>query len=196
MDRSLIPNSQRDYFNSNATREEFETLFRRFCFDHLHNLYYDASKYKRAHRDIETYEAKKKEFTQKDSTSSFIDEKDRMKAQSELAEAEKRAKTGKKTIENIDAKTEPKTPASTVIQTIQKKFDKPKETEDEAQTAQSRSNDRPAGQGSGQFLPSTFSKLSQKEQRLMAKVLSVISRSCPDKAMREAIIDAIKKELD
>ena len=50
---NLIPNSQRNYFNENPTRVEFEDLLRSYFYDVLHKLYYDANRIKNLYKKQE-----------------------------------------------------------------------------------------------------------------------------------------------
>ena len=75
IDKDLIPNSQRDYFNENALRVEFEDQLRIYFYDVLHKLYNDANKIKNAYKRQEEYVSQVVEFNRKTNENGFIDRK-------------------------------------------------------------------------------------------------------------------------
>lgn len=91
VDKGLIPNSQRDYFNENEKRIEFEDSLRIYFYDDLHKLYYDANFIKNAFKRQEIYFSKYNEFTKKSLESSFINDEDKNKLQYEVEKAKKDA---------------------------------------------------------------------------------------------------------
>ena len=75
VNKDLIPNSQRDYFNENETRVVFEDLLRVYFYDVLHKIYYDANKIKNAYKRQEDYISKVQEFEKKTKENGFVDMK-------------------------------------------------------------------------------------------------------------------------
>ncbi|MDD2503860.1 MAG: ATP-binding protein [Clostridia bacterium] len=75
IDKGLIPNSQRDYFNENTVRLEFERELRKYFNEELHKIYHFGSAINSAYKKIESYEKKQAEFTKKISDVAFVDGK-------------------------------------------------------------------------------------------------------------------------
>ena len=77
VNKQLVPNSQRNYFNENEARVEFENALRIYFFDVLHKLYYEANRVKNDYKRQEEYIAKVAEYQQKEKENGFIDEQER-----------------------------------------------------------------------------------------------------------------------
>ena len=93
---SLIPNSQRSYFNENSERMEFEHKLKDYFNNSLYHLYYDGSDINSLIKKINDYEEQNVGFSKKDREGSFLttEERDREKAdlESKKEEAEKAEK--------------------------------------------------------------------------------------------------------
>lgn len=87
--KQLVPNSQRNYFNENEARVEFENALRIYFFDVLHKLYYEANRVKNDYKRQEEYIAKVAEYQQKEKENGFIDEQERQKLQFDIEKAKK-----------------------------------------------------------------------------------------------------------
>lgn len=87
--KNLIPNSQRDYFNENETRVLFEDLLRKYFFDVLHKLYYEANRVKNDYKRQEEYLTKVAEYKKKEQEQGFVNEEERQKLQFDIVKAEK-----------------------------------------------------------------------------------------------------------
>ena len=91
VNKQLVPNSQRNYFNENEARVEFENALRIYFFDVLHKLYYEANRVKNDYKRQEEYIAKVAEYQQKEKENGFIDEQERQKLQFDIEKAKKSA---------------------------------------------------------------------------------------------------------
>ena len=81
VDKGLIPNSQRNYFNENESRVIFEDALRVYFYDELHKIYNKANDVKNAHKKLTTYIEKSKEFEEKKKNGGFVSEKAKLKLQ-------------------------------------------------------------------------------------------------------------------
>ncbi len=189
VDRHLIPNSQRDYFNENQARVDFEVLAKRFFYDTLHQMYHRASDMNNAYKRQEEYVEKHNEFVEKVKNNGFIDEEDRTRLQTEVEEARKKSEDAQRKIERLKEK-DADTPVTTVYKTIERHFDakKPELTiENDSETSDDKS-------GKGGYISSGFSKLTRKERKLVSTILNIITQNAP-KEVAEKIVEEIKKEL-
>lgn len=188
VDRRLIPNSQRDYFNENQARVDFEVLATRFFYDTLHQMYHRASDMNNAYKRQEEYVEKHNEFVEKSKSNGFINEEDRKKLQSEVEEAQKKAEEAKKKIERMKEK-DADSPVTSVYRTIEKHFDAKKPTlvtEEQADTEEKKGKDG--------YISSEFPQLNRKERKLVSTIMSIIAQNAP-KEIAAKIIEEIRKEL-
>lgn len=103
VDSNLIPNSQRDYFNENPTRAEFEHKLSNYFIKELHRLYYDGSAINSAYKKIEIYGNKKRDFEANEDENKFIDTEHRECDQLALTESQKVAEAAFQKIEKMKA---------------------------------------------------------------------------------------------
>jgi molecular chaperone HtpG len=101
----LIPNSQRDYFNENPTRQDFQNVLEEYFRDELQRVYKNASIVNSGTKKISTYEAKKTEFTSKEKSGKFVNEKQMEAERVKLEELREKAEKAQKEIEKIEEKT-------------------------------------------------------------------------------------------
>lgn len=190
IDKGLIPNSQRNYFNENETRILFEDLLRAYFFDVLHRLYYDANKIKNAYKRQEEYIAKADEFSKKAEDNGFVNEEERQKLQYDVEKAKKEAEDARKQLKKYDDVSSD-SPIAEVHKSISKKYDSEQlktkaEATDIPDTVQGSKKDT--------FVTSKMSKLSRGERKLVSKILTIITEVAP-KDVSEKIIERIKEEL-
>ncbi len=119
VDKELIPNSQRDYFNETQTRVVFEDMLRSFFYDQLHKLYHVANDTKSNYKKMQAY-ADAVQKLQEKRQSGFVDKKEQTKMESDLEEASKKKDAAKKKIERI--KDIPDTGQLTAEQKVQKEI--------------------------------------------------------------------------
>ena len=190
VDKRLIPNSQRNYFNENETRIVFENLLRNYFFDVLHKLYYDANKIKNAYKRQEDYLTIVNEFSKKTDENGFVNEDERQKLQFDMEKAKKDAEDARRQLKKYDdASTD--SPIAEVHKSISKKFDSERlkskaESTDIPDPVQESKKDT--------FVTSKMSKLSRGERKLVSKILTIITEVAP-KEISERIIERIKEEL-
>ena len=188
VDSGLIPNSQRDYFNENSARVEFEQQIGIFFRDTLHQMYHRASDMNNAYKRQEEYVEKQNEFNEKVRNNGFIDEEDKVRLQTEVTEAQKKAEDAQKKIERLKEK-DSDSPVTSVYKTIEKHYEKQKPT---VKLEEPTPDDN--GKDKGGFISSGLSKLSRKERKLVSTIMSIISKHAP-REVAEVIIQEIQKEL-
>lgn len=72
--KDLIPNSQRDYFNENTARMEFEKEMRQYFNGELSKIYHEGSAINSAFNKIDSYKKKKAELQKKRERGDFVDQ--------------------------------------------------------------------------------------------------------------------------
>ena len=188
--KDLIPNSQRDYFNENVTRMEFEREMRQYFNGELSKIYYEGSAINSAFSKIDSYKKKEAELQEKKERGDFVDENH---FQSALAEVEKAKETAKRAANEIEKKktkteNEPNSVVGQVITRIEKergqretvKIKKPiKESKQSALT--SRRVDK-------------LSAYNKSERKLISKIFGIIVAATDEKTA-ERIIRKIEDEL-
>lgn len=187
---TLIPNSQRDYFNENETRVLFEDLLREYFYDVLHKLYYEANRVKNDYKRQEEYLSKVAEYQKKEKEQGFISEDERRKLQFDIDKAKKNAEEARKRLDRID-NSDSTSPLSVVRKSIGQKYESDK-LKKKAETTTVVINDNDKKKKS--FITSGMSKLSRNERKLVSKILSIITDIAP-KDIAEQIIDKIKEEM-
>ncbi len=190
----LIPNSQRNNFNETETRVEFENLLSIYFHDTLHKLYYGANEIKNVFRRQEELVEKVTEFKTKLDTNSFVDEPSKAKLQSEIERAKAEADKASKRLAKYDDVDET-SPIAEVKKRISEKFNASELTEKVVSTdVQEVVEQEPSGKKGGDFVASSFSKLSRNERKLVSKVMSIITSNAP-KEVAEDLIEKIKEEF-
>ena len=187
VNKSLIPNSQRDYFNENEARVMFEDALRIYFFDTLHKLYTEANKIKNALKHQQDYLDKVDEFEKK-SEDGFIDEDAKHKLQIEIEESRKKAEEGRKQLEKYKD-SDSLTPISEVHQRITTKFNAG-ELEKKAERTKPPEDDPKKVT----YTTQKFSKLTRNERKIVSKIMSIVTDEASDDVAKR-IIDRIKEEL-
>lgn len=190
VDKALIPNSQRDYFNENEKRMEFEDSLRSYFYDDLHKLYYDANRIKNALKHQDIYLSKCNEFKKKSLEGSFISDEDKNKLQYEIEKAKKGADEANKQL-NKFKEIETLLPISKVRRNLENKYKK--EHEDKTILVQKPLSDEFANKKDN-FITSKMSTLSRTERKLVSKILTIITDNAPSD-IAEKIINKIKEEI-
>lgn len=186
--KNLIPNSQRDYFNENETRVLFEDLLRKYFFDVLHKLYYEANRVKNDYKRQEEYLTKVAEYKKKEQEQGFVNEEERQKLQFDIDKAKKNAEEARKRLDKIDTG-DANSPMSEVRKSISQKYGAEKLKKEAERAEISIEDDKKK-----KFVTSGMSKLSRSERKIVSKILSIITEIAP-KDIAEQIIEKIKEEL-
>ncbi len=188
VDRQLVPNSQRDYFNENEARVLFEDSLRVYFFDVLHKLYYEANRVKNDYKRQEEYLAIVSEY-QKKEQSGFVNDEERQKLQFDIEKAKRSAEEARKRLDKLD-NDDTSSPITEVRKSIGRKYeaDKLKKKAEEVTVTPKTEEKKKT------FVTDSLSKLSRSERKLVSKILTIITDVAP-KEIAEQIIDKIKEEM-
>ncbi len=188
VDSQLVPNSQRDYFNENESRVEFENALRVYFFDVLHKLYYEANRVKNDYRRQEEYIERVEEFSRKRETG-FVDDEEQRRLQVELEKARSEAEEARKRLERTST-TDESSPITDVRTRIGTKFDATR-----LQKTVSETPPPPSSEGKKRtYVTDGMSKLSRNERKLVSKILTIINSVAPPDIATQ-IIEKIKEEM-
>lgn len=186
VNKDLIPNSQRDYFNENTARAEFEREVRKYFNEELHKIYYDGSAVNSAYKKIDTYEKKEAEFKEKETAGGFVDEEHRERELEIVLESKKEAETAQERIERMKDKADDL--MQKVIRRIEVERPKPVitvvppvNTDPHEEVKPPRRTDR-------------LSQYSRRERKLISKIFSIIL-TATDSETAERIISRIEEGL-
>lgn len=195
--KSLIPNSQRDYFNENKGRIAFEQCIRRYFNDELTRLYRDGSEINSAYDKINAYEKKATEFEQKQKNGDFVDEDHKQKEAQAVEKAKENAEKAKNNIEKKKQKIDqdPSNPANRIISRIEAERKKQEEEEKKNAKSQSKKIDDKAKKAdkAGRRVD-RLTSLQRRDRKLISKIFSIIYAST-DKETAEKIITKIEDEF-
>ncbi len=178
VDKNLIPNSQRDYFNENETRIEFEDALRIYFYDELHKLYYNASAIKSNFKHIDQYEEKRREFAKGE----FINPEQKQKYEDELEKSRQEAEKARKKLEKYSE--EGDDPISIIYKIHKRKYSKSKENTPAHQQTEKT-----------QYTTQKLSKLSRTERKTVSTILAIIKEETTQEIferIQQRIIDALK----
>lgn len=187
VDKDLIPNSQRDYFNENRARAKFERELRKYFNEELHKIYYDGSAINSAYKKIDTYKKKEAEFKEKETAGGFVDEAHRERELQVVLNSKKEAETAQVRIEKMKDK------ADDLMQKIIRRIEverpkpvitvviPPTDTDPPEETKPPRRTDK-------------LSQYSRSERKLISKIFSIILTTT-DNETAEKIISRIEEGL-
>lgn len=190
--KDLIPNSQRDYFNENETRNQFERELKGYFNDELKSIYYGGSAINSAFDKIEKFVKKEAEFKEKEAKGEFVDTAHREAELAEIKKAKSMAEEAKKEIENKKKKTDKKdnNVMGRVIERI--------ETERTQKTSMTISEKPPepitTKDMKTPWRTDKLSTYSKKERKLISKIFGIIVSST-NRETAESIIQKIEDGL-
>lgn len=189
IDKNLIPNSQRDYFNENEARVHFERELRRYFNEELQKLYYTGSAINSAYKKIDQYKKKESEFKEKETTGGFIDEEHRERELNEVLTSKKAAESAIGRIEKAKEKADGLT--QKVINRIE--VDRPKLPVNKITVPPKNDDDDPE---KPKILrrADRLSQFNKAERKLISKIFSIIANATDCKSA-EVIISRIEEGL-
>ena len=190
VDENLIPNSQRDYFNENETREAFEFALRDYFYTVLHKLYNAANKIKNAYKRQVEYVEKVKELKQKTEKGYFISEEDKQKMQLSVEHARTEAKKAISQLYKYEDLNE-SSPLAEVHKRIGEKYDAKNLGLKVVKTEIPKEEEIPRKKI---YITSDMSTLSRNERKLVSKILIIIADVAP-KEIAEEVIKRIREEI-
>ena len=186
IDKDLIPNSQRDYFNENPARAVFERELKKYFNDELKRIYYDGSAINSSYKKIESYEKKEADFCVKETAGFFVNKEHHERELNAVLVAKKVAETEQIKIERIKDKADPV--MQQVINRIEVTRPKPAVTmttpppdmgSPDDDTKPTRRTDR-------------LSQYSKSERKLISKIFSIIF-TATDNDNAEYIVSKIEE---
>lgn len=191
LSKDLIPNSQRDYFNENSARAEFEREMRCYFNGELYKIYYDGSAINSAFNKIDLYEKKEAELQEKQNKGDFVNDSH---FQTALAEVEKAKEAAKKAAIDIEKKKQRAADESidVVTQVITRI-----ETERAQREQDKKQETPPKGRKKKTVAGLRVDKLSaynKNERKLISKIFGIIL-SATDNETAEMIIRKIEDGL-
>lgn len=192
IDKNLIPNSQRDYFNQNVSREEFENALKLY-FNDLYKTYHYASSLNSGYKKIERFETLQAEFVETARTG-FAGIEHRETKEIELKEAEQAARKAQKEIEKMVEKAATGAPLlDTVAKIIQKKRASNR-SEPKQDLSTSITDDVNDTHKKPTWRVDKLTRLSKQERKLVGRIFDVIF-SATDNETAESIVVKIEEAL-
>ena len=189
--KDLIPNSQRNYFNENVPRNDFERQIRRYFNGELQNIYYEGSAINSAYSKIDSYQKKEIEISEKQLRGDYVDKQHLASARTELAKAKE---TADKAVADIKKK---KHKAADNKNTVVSKLILRIEKEREEQAAEIPAKEKPESsqiQHQTGYRADKLSAYNKHERKLISKIYGIIL-SATDKKTAEMIIKKIEDNL-
>lgn len=186
VNNDLIPNSQRDYFNENPMRHEFECQLKEYFYKELHRIYHDGSILNSAYKKIDNHSKKESEFRQKQSEGIFIDSSHREQELDRIEEAKKEAKDAQKRINRI------KNSAASLVQEVITQIEKERSVADANSSLCINQPD--VNNKKHPRRTDKLSKYNKNERKLISKIFSIIV-SVTDDENAEFIISKIEEGL-
>lgn len=203
VDKNLIPNSQRDYFNENNERNILENELKSFFYQKLHKLYHRANKVKNLFKKIDDYNDIYNKIQIKHAKG-FIDTDEEKKLESELAEAEKARNDAQKNIDRIFSSNPPNSEESAevwVINKLKEEFEQKKISESSSTQAHETTSktvkptiSQRSTENKLKYFTDNLLKLDKKQRKLLSQVLKIVN-SLVSEEVAEKIKDAITEEF-
>lgn len=190
IDKSLVPNARRDYFNPTPATKQFEDAVHDFFYAELFELYHYASKVRSAQKTISSFQKKEEEFKEKSSNAGFIDSDERENAKKELEEERQKAERASREINNRKKDTETNDVYNRVFNAIEKAYKEEHSTKSKEESKPQKEEEENAQK----YLTQALSKFGKKEQKLISRIYSIIKTMLP-KDMAEMVIKKIQEEL-
>jgi len=190
--RELIPNSQRNYFNENPARAEFERVLKKFFNDELHKTYYTGSSVNSACKKFQSYERLAAEFEHKEASGLFVDSEHRER---ELAIVDELRTEADKARQQID-KLREKCAASDLVKAVLDRVEKiPARPIDGRLPCDGRvaTAEEPSDKPKMQRRVDRLSKLNKAERKLVSRIFNLITKAT-DRDTADKIICAIEEE--
>jgi len=202
VDPDLIPNSQRDYFNENPARFEFEIKLRMFFAEELHRIYHSGSTLNANYKKIDMYEQKRSEFKAKAAAGNFIDDIHREREYEVVLKAKEEAETAMEKIERLKNKASDSAILPQVIKRIEDDRRKPvppptqpdsplppKDAKHENVCGNEKEKSNTIGRRVDKL-----TQYSRKERKLISRIWSIII-TATDSETAEMLISKIEEAL-
>jgi len=197
VDKNLIPNSQRNYFNETPARINLEEQLRVFFYDELHRLYHVANETKNHYRKLEAYNDAVAKLQEKHAKG-FVDKKEQSRMEATVEDARKKKDAAKKKLEKtVETLTTSSTltPEQRVQKEIQYKFEK-KNVSSATQKAEKKETEivEQKDEKKSKYFTDGLSKLDKSKRKLVGQIMGIVSQIAPEN-IAEEIQAAIEKEF-
>ena len=210
IDKNLIPNARRDYFNINETLREFEKALIPILNGEAYSLYHYANKVKISFRKQYDIIEKENEFNLKVQQGEFFDKNDEINAKKELEKEEENLSSLTNSIDKLENKYKENNLYNKVFNLIKEDFQKKdiesnaakfsqqntiktdsiskNDNENNTHTEQEKSNKKK------KYKAQELSKYNKREQKLITRIYNKI-RKVLAKDMAEDLINKIQEDL-
>ncbi len=190
MSRDLIPNAQRDYFNENPARKDFEHYLKDYFDEVLHKVYHDGSAINSAYKKRDDAKEKSDSFEKKKKDGYFVDKEHERKAEEELKKAKQEADKARQFLEKKQSSGE------SIIRKIinRKEKEREKEQNDFLPPVHDQLQDDQDTNKKQKHRTDELSAYSKNERKLIGRIYSIIMKSI-DEQTATIIIDKIQEEL-
>lgn len=188
LDKNLIPNSHRNYFNENPVCKVFERELQKYFNDELKKIYYDGSAINSSYKKIETYEKKEAEFKAKEAACLFVDKEHRERELSAVLETKKIAEAEQAKIKRMKDKANP------LMQKVIKRIEDTRPKPVISVTTPPQNPESPEEDPKPPRRTDRLSQYSKKERKLISKIFSIIFAST-DSDIAEYIVSKIEEGL-
>lgn len=188
VDKNLIPNARRDYFNPNPAAKQFEDVLHNFFYSELYDLYHYASKVRSAQKTVTNFQKKEEEYKEKLSNAGFIDSDEKEAAEKEIEEERTKLVKAQREIENRKKDADGNEIYHRVFTEIEKTYKKTEVAP--AETKKQQGNE----EKNNKYLTQSLSKYGKKEQKLIARIYNIIKMMLP-RDMADMVIKKIQEEL-
>lgn len=197
VDKNLIPNSQRNYFNETSARIKLEEQLRIFFYEKLHRLYHIANETKNHYKKLEAFSEAVERYQAKNDKG-FVDETEQARMEAVVAEARKKKDIAKKKLEKtlkVLPATGELTPEQRVQQEIQHTYEK-KNVEETTKKAEKRETEivNKQEEKKPKYFTDNLSKLDKSKRKLVGQIMGIVSQIAPENIADE-IKAAIEKEF-
>jgi len=191
--KNLIPNSQRDYFNENSTRLEFERELRRYFNGDLYKIYYEGSAINSAYSKIDSYEKKEAELQEKKRKGDFVNDSH---YESALADVERARESAQKAADDIEKKKQKaahdsESDSAAVVSQVISRLEKERKQRESAAPPKPPEKKRKSPETKRVDKLSAYTK---NEKKLISKIFGIILTATDDKTA-EMIIRKIEDGL-
>lgn len=197
VDKNLIPNSQRNYFNETPARIKLEEQLKVFFYEELHRLYHVANDTKNHYKKLEVYNGAVAKWEEKQ-TKGFTDKQEQARIEATVEEARKKKDAAKKKLEKTVralSTSSSLTAEQRVQKEIQCKFEK-KNVPTATQNAEKKETEivNKKEKKETKYFSENLSKLDKSKRKLVGQIMRIVSQIAPED-IAEKIQAAIEKEF-
>lgn len=189
--KDLIPNSQRDYFNENVMRADFERMLRRYFKEVLTKVYYGGSDANSSFKKIDDFAKKEIEHRAKTDNNDYVDSEHEAQAYKAVKKAGEDANKAQKKIDKIKNSSDD-SDASKVLQRVIKRIEDEREKEYRQSSTPKTKKKQPMKKS--QHRTDKLSRCNSKERKLIGKIYNIILENVDDQTA-ELLIKKIEEEF-